>query len=170
MTELNIAYSYNGNEMMMSDEPKQQDDMTDYQQAIVNSQSNSQSQAILSPQQSSPPQLSPQQLSPQLQLQQQPPNYYNNQIPPPIKKQLPPLLQRNPEYSFWDRMALSRPDVFKLVLLSFVIVLGISIERIGYHYITQYLTDNILSPIQEFIIRVSYPIMIFIFLWIIKSL
>ena len=67
-------------------------------------------------------------------------------------------------------MALSRPDVFKLVLLSFVIVLGISIERIGYHYITQYLTDNILSPIQEFIIRVSYPIMIFIFLWIIKSL
>jgi hypothetical protein len=77
---------------------------------------------------------------------------------------------RNPEYSFWDRMALSRNDVFKLVLLSFVIVLGISIEKIGTHYITQYLSDNILSSIQEFIVRISYPIIIFIFLWIIKSL
>ena len=93
-----------------------------------------------------------------------------NQSQPQIIKKQQMQQNRNPEYSFWDRMALSRNDVFKLVLLSFVIVLGISIEKIGHHYITQYLSDNILSSIQEFIVRISYPIIIFIFLWIIKSL
>jgi hypothetical protein len=36
--------------------------------------------------------------------------------------------------------------------------------------IKQYLTDNVLSPLQEFIVRLSYPVIIFLFLWIIKSL
>ena len=138
MTELNIAYSYNGNDMM---DDKQSDDMIDYQQ-------------------------------PQIQ-QQQPLNnayYINQQQQQPIIKKQQVYQQRNPEYSFWDRMTLSRNDVFKLVLLAFVIVLGISIERIANHYITLYLSDNILSSIQEFIVRISYPILIFIFLWIIKSL
>lgn len=178
MTELNIAYSYNTNDMII-DEPKQNDDIIDYQQSIANAHSNSQTQAILSPQQLQPsPQLQPSQSQSQpsqIPTQQQiPSNYYNNQLSsqqPIIRKQQPlQQYQRNPEYSFWDRMAISRPDVFKLVLLAFVIVLGISIDRIGTHYITQYLSDNILSPIQEFIVRISYPIMIFIFLWIIKSL
>ena len=172
MTELNIAYSYNGNELTM-DDTKQSDDMLEYQQ----SQQQQQQQPQQQPQQ---PQLQLQQPQPQIpqlqqaQLQQLPAmnnNYYLNQQPQPaqiIKKQQ--YQQRNPEYSFWDRMALSRNDVFKLVLLSFVIVLGISIERIGNHYITQYLSDNILSSLQEFIVRISYPIIIFIILWIIKSL
>jgi len=180
MTELNIAYAYNSNDIIM-DEPKNNDDIIDYQQSINNAHSNSQSQSLLSLQQ--------QQQSQQSQQSQQPPsqqilqiptqqqlhsNYYNNlsqqQQQQPNRKQPQPQYQRNPEYSFWDRMTLSLPDVFKLVLLAFVIVLGISIERIGTHYITQYLSDNILSSIQEFIVRISYPIMIFIFLWIIKSL
>jgi multidrug efflux pump subunit AcrA (membrane-fusion protein) len=172
MTELNIAYSYNGNDIM---DDKQNEDMSDYQQ-----QQPQQQQQV---QQSQQQQLQQQQLlaqQQQLQLQQQqlaqqqiaPVNngYYINQQQSPIMKKQQVYQQRNPEYSFWDRMALSRNDVFKLVLLAFVIVLGISIERIANHYITLYLSDNLLSSIQEFIVRVSYPIMIFIFLWIIKSL
>ena len=156
MTELNIAYSYNGNEMM---DDKQSDDMIDYQQPQISQQQ---------------PQISQQ----QPQIPQQPQltpinnNYYMSQQSQPqmIKKQQQVYQQRNPEYSFWDRMALSRNDVFKLVLLAFVIVLGISIFSIGNHYITQYLSDNILSTTQEFIVRISYPILIFLLLWIIKSL
>jgi ABC-type bacteriocin/lantibiotic exporter with double-glycine peptidase domain len=118
------------------------------------------------------PQQQPQMPQQQQQLPQQPPpqnNYYIQQQaqqppPQPIKR------NRYPEYSFWDRMAMSRSDVFKLVLLSFVIVLGISIEKLGSHYITQYLADNVLSPLQEFIVRITYPVLIFLFLWIIKSL
>ena len=171
MTELNIAYSYNGNEMM---DDKQSDDMNDYQQPQQQPQIPQQQPQISQiPQQQ--PQISqiPQQQP--LQSQQLAPisnNYYMSQQPQPqmIKKQQQVYQQRNPEYSFWDRMALSRNDVFKLVLLAFVIVLGISIFSIGNHYITQYLSDNILSTTQEFIVRISYPILIFLLLWIIKSL
>jgi len=147
MTELNIAY----------DDYKPMNDENDYQ-----------------PQHQPPqmPQQQPQMPQQQQQLPQQPPpqnNYYIQQQaqqppPQPIKR------NRYPEYSFWDRMAMSRSDVFKLVLLSFVIVLGISIEKLGSHYITQYLADNVLSPLQEFIVRITYPVLIFLFLWIIKSL
>jgi hypothetical protein len=173
MTELNIAYSYNGNDIM---DDKQNEDMSDYQQQQPQQQQQAQ-QAQQQQLQQQQQQLAQQQ---QLQLQQQqlaqqqiaPVNngYYINQQQSPIMKKQQVYQQRNPEYSFWDRMALSRNDVFKLVLLAFVIVLGISIERIANHYITLYLSDNLLSSIQEFIVRVSYPIMIFIFLWIIKSL
>jgi hypothetical protein len=165
MTELNIAYSYNSDLMDNSNVPD------NYENNEISQQSHS-----LQPQQ--PSQQSSQQQPPQLpQLQQPPPqqapiyqpampNYYTQQAAQPVKKNH----QRAPEYSFWDRMAMSRNDVLKLFILSLIVVLGISIDRIGSHYIKQYLTDNILSPIQEFIVRLSYPVIIFLFLWIIKSL
>lgn len=161
MTELNIAYSYNN-----EDDYKQLNDDTDYQQQLP----------------SSPPQP---QIQPQIPHHQPQQHHQQPQLPPPIppsnnnyyiqqqqQTAPPPVIKRNryPEYSFWDRMVMSRNDVFKLVLLAFVIVLGISIEKLGYHYITQYLTDNLLSPLQEFLVRISFPILIFLLLWIIKSL
>ena len=156
MTELNIAYAYNND-----DDYKQINDDIDYHQP--------------QPQPQHQPQHQPQ---PQQQLPQLPPplppaNYYiQNQHHQPQQPQQPPIIKRtrNPEYSFWDRMAMSRNDVFKLVLLAFVIVLGISIEKLGCHYITQYLTENVLSPLQEFIVRITFPVVIFLLLWIIKSL
>jgi hypothetical protein len=177
MTELNIAYSYNGNELI---DDKQSDDMIEYQQQTqiqpLQQQPQMQQQQQPQMQQQIQPQMQ-QQIQPQIQQQMQiqpmnNSNYYMNQSQsqPQIIKKQQIQQNRNPEYSFWDRMALSRNDVFKLVLLAFVIVLGISIEKIGNHYINQYLSDNILSSIQEFIVRISYPIIIFIFLWIIKSL
>ena len=152
MTELNIAYSFNGGNS----------DLDDNSAMDYHSEQPPQQQ-----QQQQPPQPPPQ--PPQLQPPQQAPIYYQQQAPPPIRKP-PQQYQTVPQYSFWDRMMLSRNDVFKLILLSFVVVLGISIEKLGSHYINTYLTDNILSPIQEFIVRLSYPLLIFIFLWIIKSL
>jgi|UniRef100_A0A6C0LIX0 hypothetical protein len=153
MTELNIAYSFNGGNS----------DLDDNSAMDYHSEQPSQQQQ----QQQQPPPPPPQ--PPQLQPPQQAPIYYQQQAPPPIRKP-PQQYQTVPQYSFWDRMMLSRNDVFKLILLAFVVVLGISIEKLGSHYINTYLTDNILSPIQEFIVRLSYPLLIFIFLWIIKSL
>jgi hypothetical protein len=157
MTELNIAYSYNGNDIM------DENSMTEYQP------DNYQNQQPQQPQHQ--PQQQPQQLQPQAPpppVSQPPPVIYYQ--PPQQHRKPPPVQQRTPEYSFWDRMMLSSNDVFKLILLAFVVVLGISIEKFGSHYMNTYLSDNILSPIQEFIIRLSYPLLIFIFLWIIKSL
>ena len=168
MTELNIAY--NTTDIMGEDLSKGIDD-NDYQQQ--QQQQSQQSQPLL--QQTQPQlQIQPQPqpiIQPQIQSQPQMNNFFmpQQQQQPIIRKQYQQP-QRNPEYSFWDRMIMSRPDVFKLILLSFVIVLGISIEKFATHYITSYLSDNILSPIQELLIRLSYPILIFLFIWIIKSL
>ncbi len=180
MTELNIAYSYNGDLMDNNNLPENYEsaDLSQqYQQPLQQQQQQQsqqqQQQSQQQPQQ--PPQLpqqipvyqqpQPQSQSPMFQ-QQSVQNFYSPPQQPAPKKQY----QRTPEYSFWDRMAMSRNDVLKLFILSLIVVLGISIDRIGSHYIKQYLTDNILSPIQEFIIRLSYPVIIFLFLWIIKSL
>lgn len=157
MTELNIAYSYNGNDIM------DENSMTEYQPDNYQNQQPQQSQHQS---QQQPQQLQPQ--APPPPVSQPPPVIYYQ--PPQQHRKPPPVQQRTPEYSFWDRMMLSSNDVFKLILLAFVVVLGISIEKFGSHYMNTYLSDNILSPIQEFIIRLSYPLLIFIFLWIIKSL
>jgi len=140
MTDLNLAYGFN-------------DDDNNY----IQKQKEEQSQ----PQQQLPPQLPQQQ--PQLQQAQQLMNvqqdYYNKNIKIPTTS-----------YSFWDRMVSTKSDVIKLAVFSLVILLGISFDRLGTHYISKYLTENSFSYMQEFIIRISYPIFIFILLWIIKSL
>lgn len=78
--------------------------------------------------------------------------------------------KRNTSYSFGDRMSMKRSEVIKLAIFSLVIVLGIAIDRIGTHYISKYLSDNMFSDLQEFMIRLSYPVVIFLVLWIVKSL
>jgi hypothetical protein len=162
MTELNIAY--NTTDIMGDDLSKGNEDIEYQQQSPIQQtqpQIQPQPQPIIQPQLHSQQQQQPQ--------QSQMNNFFMPQQQPTMRKQYQ-LPQRAPEYSFWDRMTMSRPDVFKLILLSFVIVLGISIEKFASYYINSYLTDNILSPIQELLIRLSYPILIFLFIWIIKSL
>jgi len=78
--------------------------------------------------------------------------------------------KRYPEYSFWDRMVMSKREVLKLFILSIVIILGISLEKIGFHYLTAYISSTDLTTFQEFLVRLSFPILVFIILWIIKSL
>lgn len=73
-------------------------------------------------------------------------------------------------YSFWDRMIISRSDVMKLAAFSLVILLGISFDKIISYYLNKYLSDNIFTTIQELVVRLAYPIAVFLVLWIIKSL
>jgi len=93
-------------------------------------------------------------------------NYYSYQEQTP---QQYPQYSRTPEYSFWDRMVMSRREVLKLFILSLVIILGISLEKIGCHYLYNYISSTDLTTLQEFLVRLSFPIIIFIILWIIKS-
>ena len=163
MTDLNVAYSY-GND----DEPSY-NNMQNFQDNEIQQQPQIKKEVEL-PKQTpvyQQPVHQPQQLQqPQMQ------NYYQNQPQQQPQQQLQQQYkrQRNPEYSFWDRMVMSRTDVIKLFILSIVIVLGISIEKIGYYYISSYLNENTLSSIQELLVRLSFPIIVFILLWIIKSL
>jgi len=94
-------------------------------------------------------------------------NYYNYQEQ---QRQSPNQYSRTPQYSFWDRMVMSRREVLKLFILSLVIILAISLEKIGCHYLYNYISSTDLTTFQEFLVRLSFPIVVFIILWIIKSL
>jgi ABC-type bacteriocin/lantibiotic exporter with double-glycine peptidase domain len=125
--------------------------------------------ADISPEEvSQPPQISHQ--SPQASIRQVPQypekftNYYNYQEQTPQQQ-----YSRTPEYSFWDRMVMSRREVLKLFILSLVVILAISLEKIGCHYLYNYISSTDLTTLQEFLVRLSFPIIVFIILWIIKS-
>jgi predicted transglutaminase-like cysteine proteinase len=78
--------------------------------------------------------------------------------------------KRGNEYNFFDRMNLKRTEVIKLSLFSLVIVLGISIDRMLTYYLSKYIGDNILTDFQELLLRISYPITIFLLLWIFNAI
>ena len=151
MTELNLAYGFSDDDLMPSVPTQKQQPQQQHQQQAP-------------PQQIQQPVQIPQQQMPQLD-----PNVYQqpNQVAGGGRKA---AVVNNYSYSFWDRMVGTRGDVIKLAVFSLVIVLGISFDRIATYYITKYLTDTEFSNLQEFLIRLSYPILVFIILWIIKSL
>ena len=78
--------------------------------------------------------------------------------------------RRKMEYNFMDRMNMKKSEVIKLALFSLVIVLGISIDRMITFYISKYIGDNVLTDFQELLLRISYPIGIFLLLWIFKAI
>jgi anaerobic C4-dicarboxylate transporter len=108
-----------------------------------------------------------------LQAAPQSPQMFQSQVMPSgqqlsnqymLQKQM-----KNSGYSFFDRMSLKKDEVIKLAIFSLVIVLGIAFDRIGTHYISKYIEENILTDLQEFILRLCYPVIIFLTLWIVKS-
>lgn len=71
--------------------------------------------------------------------------------------------------TFWDRIGNKKMEVIKMVLLSFVVVLGLSLDRMAGHYLDDYLSKSILTNVQEFLVRTSYPVGIILLLWILKA-
>jgi hypothetical protein len=158
MTELNLAYANNTEDYedtpqqpSFKEKEKEKDNL--YQQQVQLQQQ--QQQAQMQQQQQHAQMQMQQQQPPQMRAKETFNNYYH---------------QRHPEYSFWDRMVMSRREVLKLFILSIVVILGISLEKIGSHYIMLYINSNDLTTFQEVFVRLSFPIIVFIILWIIKSL
>ena len=165
MTDINLAYSFNNTgeldeefnnqqpqpqqqpqpppqpQQLPVSKPKQQIDINEYHQNKEKERE----------------QLYKQQFQNRNQVQESFSNNYN-------------YINRQYEYSFWDRMVMSKREVLKLFILSIVIILGISIEKVGFYYISLYLNSTDLSSFQEFLVRISFPLIVFLLLWIIKSL
>jgi len=110
---------------------------------------------------------------------------YANSLQPNKPQNVQPMVQQNvqpmvqqvqqrrqlaPSYSFWDRMVFKRNEVIKLGIFSLVILLAISLDKIINNYLSKYLSETSLSDTQEFFIRLSYPILIFLIIWIMKSM
>jgi len=102
----------------------------------------------------------------QQQMQQQPQHVQQQK---PVQKE-DSNSRRRVEYTFMDKMNMKKTEIIKLALFSLVIVLGISIDRMITHYISKYIGDNVLTDFQELLLRISYPIAIFLLLWIFKAI
>jgi hypothetical protein len=147
MTELNYAYNLGNSQEAFENYDENYEPQPPMQQTKKPQQ----------PPQLPPPQLPQLPIQPPQQTQEKFTNYQSDS-------------RRYPEYSFWDRMVMSKREVLKLFILAIVIILGISIEKIGFHYLSNYINNTDLSGIQEFLVRLSFPILVFLLLWIIKSL
>jgi len=76
---------------------------------------------------------------------------------------------RTPNDGFWDKIGRKRVEVLKVFVLSLIIVLGISIDHISTHYLDTYISKSFLTETQEFLVRLSYPLLIILIIWIIKA-
>jgi hypothetical protein len=162
MTDINIAYSYSDDkeEFYTENTPKQ----SQQPPPQIQQQSHQSPPQMQQPSHQSPPQMQQPSYQPPQQMQYM----MNKQME---KEKFMNMYNSGvPEYSFWDRMVLSRREVLKLFILALVVVIGISLEKIGCHYLTNYINSNDLTTIQELLVRFSFPILIILILWIIKSL
>ena len=72
--------------------------------------------------------------------------------------------------TFWNRFVSKKSEIYKLFLFSFVIIFAISIDKMLSHYLNKYINDNVLTNMQEVFIRLAYPIVIILTLWILKAI
>jgi flagellar biosynthesis GTPase FlhF len=187
MTELNLLY---GGDNLLSDNSVIDKKESSYskisgqqlhQMALNNDMGDqSHSQHAQQPQQHAPQppqsqsmQVAQQQIAQQManqQAQQMANQQLQQQMMLTSQQQSQPQQPRKPEYNFIDRMNLKKSEVIKLALFSLVIVLGISVDRMLTYYLSKYISDNVLTDFQELLLRLSYPISIFLLLWIFKAI
>lgn len=84
--------------------------------------------------------------------------------------QQPMAMVQAPQDSFWDKVSSRKMDVLKLFILAMVVLLGISMDRVATHYLTTYVGKAFLSETQEFLVRLSYPVVVLVLLWFIKAM
>ena len=120
---------------------------------------------------------------PAIQQNNSPPAIQQAQVPPDVQYSVPeqtyqqqtntPSSKKQDMYnqdSFWDRMGYKKGDVFKLFMFALVILLAISMDKLLFYYMKNYIDDNMMNSTNEFLLRLSYPVMIIVIIWILKSL
>jgi hypothetical protein len=183
MTELNLLY---GDDNLLNDNNTIDKREQAYSSKISSQQlhqialnnDNREDKQMMPPPQSQSMQITQQQIAQQMAQQQaqqmaQQQAQQHMMIPQPaVHSQInnEQAYKKRNEYNFIDRMNLKKSEVIKLALFSLVIVLGISIDRMLTYYVSKYISDNVLTDFQELLLRLSYPITIFLLLWIFKSI
>lgn len=85
-------------------------------------------------------------------------------------QQSPTKKYKLPTNNFWDRMGSKKLEVAKLVIFALVILLAISLDRFVTHYLTQYFGQSFLTETQELLVRLAYPLIIILTIWILKAM
>ena len=58
----------------------------------------------------------------------------------------------------------------KVMMFAFIILFAISMDKLFTHYISQYISQSILTDTQELLIRAAYPVAILLVIWIVKAI
>lgn len=72
--------------------------------------------------------------------------------------------------TFWDRLANKRWEMVKFFVLALIVVLALSIDKVSTHYLDSYINRGFLTPMNELVVRMSYPVIVILLLWLIKAL
>ena len=67
--------------------------------------------------------------------------------------------------SYFDKLFSKRKEIYKVLQLSLIITLGLSIHFLIDHYLTKYLADNEMSFERQLILRLMYPLAVLFILW-----
>jgi hypothetical protein len=70
---------------------------------------------------------------------------------------------------YFQRLSIRSRDVYKLVLLSLMVTLGISLHWFVTHYVTTWLEDSDLTERQGLLVRLLYPAVVLFVLWNVKA-
>jgi len=93
------------------------------------------------------------------------------QPPPAMYAQEPSVQQQYvPTETFWDRVSQKRYEVLKVVVLSLIVLLAIATDHVCNHYLSTYISNSLLTTMQEVLVRISYPIAVLLIIWFIKSM
>jgi hypothetical protein len=74
-----------------------------------------------------------------------------------------------PSESFWDRIALKKWEVFKFFVMSLIVVLALSLDKLVTHYMTGYIGKSFLTENQELLVRFAYPASVVLLIWLLKA-
>lgn len=87
---------------------------------------------------------------------------FNNQV---IQQNQKPVIIYKQEESYISKLISKKRDLLKIIQLSLIITLGLSIYYFINYYIDLYINTNDLSPDRQFTIRLLFPISIIIIIW-----
>jgi hypothetical protein len=79
------------------------------------------------------------------------------------------MFEQNKSNNYVDKLLSKKRDIMKLLIISFVFLLAISLHSVVDHYLKQYFEANVMSTGKEFLLRLLYPAVVLLLLWNIKA-
>jgi hypothetical protein len=70
--------------------------------------------------------------------------------------------------SYFDKLSNKKKDLGRLIQFALIVVLGLSIHYMIYHYLSSYITQHDMSAERQFVIRLLYPLAVIFVLWNLK--
>lgn len=86
-----------------------------------------------------------------------------------LKNELLKVKEKKNQTSVISKFISKKKEMFKIFILSLVILLALSSHCFLKHYLKLYILDNDLESRKELLFRFAYPLTIFLFIWITKA-